>query len=219
MTHIAIKISGLLESVTSPKFNSSEKYNLSANSMMDLIDVCDESLINCLTIGLFNRSELWNMPINQKKELYNFLIDFFHNNIIKLIKERDYQIRFIGDIGSLPLELIEILSIINAKTLNNRGMLVVFSLNNSLSYEVSKAFNLLLESKVVLSDMSPIDVGEFEKYLELPTVENPDKLVMTNTKNELDDFMQYQCRKSKIIFFDKPFYNMNREDFYKIIEK
>lgn len=218
MPHLALKICGCDDWVKENKVASiSEAYIRATQSILDLIDVSQEHAINYLTINLFRVDEIIKYEVAEQMKIYSIFISFFVDIIDELAESRKYTLRFIGDFLSLPSELLEIISKLNAKTLNNKGMMIIFALNYSSSYEITCAINSLIKTKFMVSDFSPIKAEELEAHLSMPNIPSPNLLVYTKKEQVLDDWLPYQAKKSHVLFYDKFFPDLDREDFYKML--
>ena len=188
MAHFAFKVCGCEDWLNENKQSTiSEAYIETAKVILDLIDVADEHDLHYLTIDLFRVDEIAKFDKIEQMKIYNIFISFFEDVIYEFAESRKYAVRFIGDFLQLPSELLEIISKLNSKTLNNKGMMIIFALNYSSANEITVAVNSLIKTKFMVLDVSPVKIEEIESYLSMPNIPSPDLLVYTK-RTTLDDF-------------------------------
>lgn len=189
-----------------------------ARALLRAIDAIDNLNIEYTTFYAFSTD---NHKRN-KEEVGNILgiIAYFLNKYIApLIAERDYRVRFIGEIRLLPQPLLEIINSINIRSLNNKGKMFIFAIGYGGDMEIVNAINTIIKQKNMRLDDSPVTIKELKKSLYTVNIPNPDAVLRYGGYKRLSNFMPLQSAYSELFFLDKLWPDFDDSDIKEIEQK
>ncbi len=189
--------------------NSGHKAGLS--SVETVIKECIRVDIKYLTLYTFS-NENWKRPKTEIKFLFNLLENFLTNKIDDLIKKK-INLKFIGEINKLPLNLKKIIKISELKTSKNLGLHVNVALNYGSKNEIINSIKIINKKNININDKN------IKKNLFTKNIPDPDILIRTGNTQRLSNFMLWQIAYTEIFFEKKLWPDFNVGDYRKIINK
>ena len=165
-----------------------------------------------LTLYTFS-TENWKRPDSEINFLFNLIRKSLKKKIKKII-EQGIKIKIIGQKKELPKDIIEIVKLIEKKTLKNKKITLNLALNYGSKEEIINACKNLS-----LKKSKEINVSSFEKELYTKNVPDPEILIRTGGTKRLSNFLLWQLAYTEIFFMDKLWPDFNKDDFNKIIIK
>ena len=187
-------------------------------AVREAVEAAAELGVEYLTLYAFS-TENWNRPKAEVLALMSLLVQAIHNEIDTLNKN-NIQLQVIGDIPSLPNEVIKNLDIAKKKTENNTGLRLVLALSYSSRWEIIKAIKKIAYD-VKENNLLPEQINEsvFNNYLETSEMPDPELLIRTSGELRLSNFLLYQMAYTELYFTEKLWPDFRKEDFYLAIEK
>jgi undecaprenyl diphosphate synthase len=165
-----------------------------------------------LTLYTFS-TENWKRPDSE----INFLFDLIRKSLKKKIKKiikQGIKVNIIGKKKGLPKDIIEIVKLIERKTLNNKRITLNLALNYGSKEEIVNACKSL-----ALKKSKKINVSNFERELYTRNIPDPEILIRTGGAKRLSNFLLWQLAYTEIFFVNKLWPDFNEKDFSKIIIK
>ena len=168
--------------------------------------------ISHLTLYTFS-TENWKRPDNEISFLFDLIRKSLKKKIKKIIKQ-GIKVKIIGQKKELPKDIIEIVKLIEKKTLNNKKITLNLALNYGSKEEIINACKSL-----ALKKGKKINASNFEKELYTKNIPDPEILIRTGGTKRLSNFLLWQLAYTEIFFVDKLWPDFNENDFNKIIIK
>ena len=165
-----------------------------------------------LTLYTFS-TENWKRPDNEISFLFDLIRKSLKKKIKKIIKQ-GIKVKIIGQKRGLPKDIIEIVKLIEKKTLNNKRITLNLALNYGSKEEIINACKSLVHKKG-----KKINTSNFEKELYTKNIPDPEILIRTGGTKRLSNFLLWQLAYTEIFFVDKLWPDFNENDFNKIIMK
>ena len=165
-----------------------------------------------LTLYTFS-TENWKRPDNEISFLFDLIRKSLKKKIKKIIKQ-GIKVKIIGQKKGLPKDIIEIVKLIEKKTLNNKKITLNLALNYGSKEEIINACKSL-----ALQKGKKINVSNFEKELYTKNIPDPEILIRTGGTKRLSNFLLWQLAYTEIFFVDKLWPDFNENDFNRIIIK
>jgi undecaprenyl diphosphate synthase len=165
-----------------------------------------------LTLYTFS-TENWKRPDNEISFLFDLIRKSLKKKIKKIIKQ-GIKVKIIGQKRGLPEDIIEIVKLIEKKTLNNKRITLNLALNYGSKEEIINACKSL-----VLKKGKKINTSNFEKELYTKNIPDPEILIRTGGTKRLSNFLLWQLAYTEIFFVDKLWPDFNENDFNRIIIK
>ena len=103
---------------------------------------------------------------------------------------------------------------IEAKTCNNKEIVLNLALNYGSKEEIIHAFK-----RLSLKKGKKININSFEKELYTKNIPDPEILIRTGGTKRLSNFLLWQLAYTEIFFVDKLWPDFNNSDFNKILIK
>ena len=165
-----------------------------------------------LTLYTFS-TENWKRPDSEISFLFDLIRKSLKKKIKKIIKQ-GIKVRIIGKKRGLPKDILEIVKLIEKKTLNNKRITLNLALNYGSKEEIINACKSL-----VLKKGKKINTSNFEKDLYTKNIPDPEILIRTGGTKRLSNFLLWQLAYTEIFFVDKLWPDFNENDFNRIIIK
>jgi undecaprenyl diphosphate synthase len=165
-----------------------------------------------LTLYTFS-TENWKRPDSEISFLFDLIRKSLKKKIKKIIKQ-GIKVKIIGQKRGLPKDIIEIVKLIEKKTLNNKRITLNLALNYGSKEEIINACKSL-----VLKKGKKINTSNFEKELYTKNIPDPEILIRTGGTKRLSNFLLWQLAYTEIFFVDKLWPDFNENDFNRIIIK
>ena len=165
-----------------------------------------------LTLYTFS-TENWKRPDSEISFLFDLIRKSLKKKIKKIIKQ-GIKVKIIGQKKELPKDIIEIVKLIEKKTLNNKKITLNLALNYGSKEEIINACKSL-----ALKKGKKINASNFEKELYTKNIPDPEILIRTGGTKRLSNFLLWQLAYTEIFFVDKLWPDFNENDFNRIIIK
>ncbi|BED91856.1 MAG: isoprenyl transferase [Candidatus Improbicoccus pseudotrichonymphae] len=164
-----------------------------------IVSHCEKIGLRYLTVYAFS-TENW---CRQKDEV-NILMNLFKRNLEENIagsRDSDLKINFIGELSSLPENLMNLIKKIEDISKNNKGMVLNIALSYSARGEIVHAIKKVSE-KILNSTLSLEDIDEnvFSDYLYTCNQPEPDLIIRTGGEFRISNFLLWQAAYAEFWF-------------------
>ncbi|NES03480.1 MAG: isoprenyl transferase [Okeania sp. SIO2F4] len=185
-------------------------------ALKDLLRCCRDWGIEALTAYAFS-SENWGRP----QEEVNFLMTLFERVLRQELREmmaEDVQIRFAGNLNSLPLSLQAEIKHSMEMTRQNQGIKFTVATNYGGRQEIIQACQAIA-TQVQKGLLKPEEINEaiFEKYLYTAGISHPDLLIRTSGEMRISNFLLWQIAYSEIYVTETFWPDFNRPEFHRAL--
>lgn len=167
--------------------------------IVEIFDLCQKYGIKVFTLYAFS-TENWNRPEDEIKCLFEYLEEFFEENINKFINE-GIRVQHMGDPSRLPIKTQETLLDAINKTKHNDKYIFNICLNYGSRQEITKAVKKIVkevEDKKI--DINDIDEKLIYSHLDSGNLPEVDLLIRTSGEQRLSNFLLYQMAYAEFIF-------------------
>ena len=221
LDHLAIIMDGNRRWARSNNFPSYEGHRKGAENLWDIINNIEQFNLKYLTVFVFS-TENWKRSSKEISFLMKLLNQFLDQTISK-IHEKNFKIRFIGDLLPFEEKIKNKIDIINETTSKNDGEVITFALNYGGRLDIVSAINHILSDK---KNINPLNEDDFKKYTLNKDLPYPDLLIRTGGEMRLSNFLLWDLAYTELMFplemwpdFDKSKLKNCIEDYYKRIRK
>ena len=185
-------------------------------SVREVTEAAAELGIDYLTLYAFS-TENWNRPREEIDALMSLLVTSL-NSETKTLMKNNIRLLVIGDLKSLPTNVLKKLNSVIEKTSQNTGMSLVLALSYSARWEIVDAARKLSED-VKSGEVSVIDIDNnlFNKYLNTSDIPDPDILIRTSGEYRISNFLLWQIAYSELYFTDTLWPDFRKDEFYNAI--
>jgi len=185
-------------------------------SVREVTEAAAELGINYLTLYAFS-TENWNRPREEIDALMSLLVTSL-NSETKTLMKNNIRLLVIGDLKSLPTNVLKKLNSVIEKTSQNTGMSLVLALSYSARWEIVDAARKLSEDvKSGAVSANDIDNNLFNKYLNTSNIPDPDILIRTSGEYRISNFLLWQIAYSELYFTDTLWPDFRKDEFYNAI--
>jgi undecaprenyl diphosphate synthase len=209
--HVAIIMDGNGRWGIKYKNSRNAGHRAGLNSVQFIIDHCIKKNIKYLTLYTFS-TENWKRPKSEISFLFNLLENFLTDKIDNLI-EKKVKLKFIGEIGKLPIKLKKLIKVSELKTSKNSNIQVNVALNYGSKKELINSIKTINKKKI------KVDERNINKHLYTRGIVEPDILIRTGNTQRLSNFMLWQLEYTEIFFEKKLWPDFKVNDFKKILVK
>lgn len=167
--------------------------------IIEIARACQEFGVKAMTLYAFS-TENWNRPQDEINNLFNYLDDFFHDNIAEF-HEKHIQIRVMGDQSRLPLHTQETLKDAINQTKEYDSLIFNICLNYGSQQEIVRAAKAIAEDyKAGKLSLDDLDKESFNDYLYSAGIPIVDLLIRTSGEQRLSNYLLYQLAYAEFIF-------------------
>jgi undecaprenyl diphosphate synthase/tritrans,polycis-undecaprenyl-diphosphate synthase [geranylgeranyl-diphosphate specific] len=135
-----------------------------------------------------------------------------------LIHDNKVRVRFIGERSLLPSRLVKYMEELERRTSNYSNYNLTFALGYGGRAEIVRCIKRLLTGEVKIADITEESLFQCLDTRDLPNPE-PDVVLRTGGEKRLSNFLLYQSAYSELIFLDKLWPEIEREDLAYVVEE
>ena len=196
LNHLAIIMDGNRRWAKKHKLKPNLGHKEGINNAINLLkQINSEKSINIKYITLYVFAiNNWKRSVLEINTLFNFIKQTY-NNFETLSVNENFKIKHFGSNKKLPKTIKKIISTVQNKTENNKGMQINLAFNYSAREEIIEAINQIKVNKM--------QVSKFESYLYSKGVPDPDLIIRTGGELRMSDFLLWQSAYSELIFTKK----------------
>ena len=165
-----------------------------------------------LTLYTFS-TENWQRPDSEINFLFDLIRKSLKRKIQKIIKQ-GIKVNIIGQRKGLPKDIVDIVKLIEKKTVKNKKITLNLALNYGSKEEIINACKNL-----VLKRNKKINVNSFKNELYTKNIPDPEILIRTGGTKRLSNFLLWQLAYAEIFFVDKLWPDFKEDDFNGIVNK
>ena len=153
-----------------------------------------------LTVYAFS-TENWKRPPEEVANIMNILRDYLKNT--ESFKEENIQVRFVGDIGVLDQDIIDLILKAESDSKNATGLQLNIALNYGGRDEILHAVKgLMREAKEGKAEPDQLDETMFSNRLYTYGQPDPDLIIRPSGEYRLSNFMIWQSAYAEFWFSD-----------------
>ncbi|KAJ0402616.1 hypothetical protein P43SY_007972 [Pythium insidiosum] len=188
-----------------------------SKTLVAFTDWCIEAGIQALTVFAFS-TENWNRDPAEVDALMGLFRDFMHQIVPEALK-RNIRVRvLVSDGRKFPSFIVKAIEDIESKTKHCDGfdlnICVSYGARDEIAYACRKIATKVANGEAVPEDIDEQFVGD---HLLTAGLSDPDVLVRTSGELRISNFLLFQIAYSELIFLDKNWPEVTREDLHEHI--
>ena len=168
--------------------------------------------ISHLTLYTFS-TENWQRPDSEINFLFDLIRKSLKRKIQKIIKQ-GIKVNIIGQRKGLPKDIVDIVKLIEKKTVKNKKITLNLALDYGSKEEIINACKNLISKR-----NKKISINSFKNELYTKNIPDPEILIRTGGTKRLSNFLLWQLAYAEIFFVDKLWPDFKEDDFNKIVNK
>jgi short-chain Z-isoprenyl diphosphate synthase len=188
-----------------------------ADKIHDLLGWCEEAGVEVVTLWLFS-TDNFNRPAEELADLVRII----EGAVRSLADTGRWQIRPLGALDLLPDDFARMLKETEARTADNKGLVVNAAIGYGGRQEIADAVRSLLYEHAgrgtTIEDLAQvIDVEHISEHLYTRGLPDPDLLIRTSGEQRLSGFMLWQSAHSEFYFCEAFWPAFRRIDFLRAL--
>ena len=197
--------------------STSRGHKAGAEKIIDLLDWCEESKVEVLTIWLLSNQNLSRPPAELEP-----LLEIIAETVNDLASRRRWEIRPVGSMELLPANLVEQLNDVASKTKGIKGVLINVAIGYGGRSEIADAVKSIITApanadKNAAEIAGLINVDEIGRHLYTAGLPDPDLVIRTSGEQRLGGFLLWQSAHSEFYFCEAYWPDFRRVDFLRAI--
>ena len=216
--HIAIIVDGNRRWARKNFLNIKSGHKAGADNLEKILDEADKLKIKYLTVYAFS-TENWKRDEKEVNDLMDLLDDYL-DKYLKKFRDKNYKIRFIGNILRLKKGLREKINEIEKLSAKKDGLNFIIALNYGGRDEILRAIKKICE-RTLKNEIEPNNLNEelVNNFLDTKEISNPDLVIRTGGEKRLSNFLLWQIAYSELYFCDKLWPDFGKNDLIEAIKE
>ena len=186
-------------------------HKMGVEALKRVIAVCEKLGIKEASFYALS-TENWSRPQDEIDALLA-MIKKFADEEMKEYVDKNYRIRFMGELHRLPEETQKALESIARAAANNTGIVVNIGINYGGRDEIARA------AQKAASAARPVTVEAISARLDTAGMSDPDVIVRCAGEKRLSNFMLWQCAYAELVFVDDFWPDFNEETIVRILKE
>lgn len=171
------------------------------DTVRDMVRQCTDLGVEYLTLFAFS-SENWRRPKDEVSLLMRLFVVALEAEVDRM-HENEIRLRVVGDLQPFDEKLQTLIRAGEEKTRNNQGLCLTIAANYGGRWDVMQAIRaLLLDQPALAQHPEQITELQFERYLCLADVPEPDLFIRTGGEQRISNFMLWQLAYTELYFTD-----------------
>ena len=184
---------------------------MGVEALKRVIAACDKLGVKEVSFYALS-TENWSRPKDEIDALLG-MIKKFADEEMKYYVDKNYRVRFMGELHRLPEETQKALESIAAAAMNNTGIVVNIGINYGGRDEIARAAAKVAERNL------PVTAENIDAYLDTAGMHDPDIIVRCAGEKRLSNFMLWQSAYSEFVFVDDFWPDFGEETVLRIIRE
>ena len=187
------------------------------NSVKSIVQEAYKSEIEYLTLYAFS-IENWDRPSDEVSSLMSLLVSTLRDEFDEIF-DKDIKLNAVGEINSLPKEVVSELEFIINKTKNNRKMNLTLALSYGGKQEIFNAVKMIADKvKNNLIELNNFDDSIINSHLYTKNLPDVDLLIRTSGEQRISNFLLWQIAYAELYFTDVYWPDFSKDDFNLALE-
>ena len=187
------------------------------NSVKSIVQEAYKSGIEYLTLYAFS-IENWDRPSDEVSSLMSLLVSTLRDEFDEIF-DKDIKLNAVGEINSLPKEVVSELEFIINKTKNNRKMNLTLALSYGGKQEIFNAVKMIADKvKNNLIELNNFDDSIINSHLYTKNLPDVDLLIRTSGEQRISNFLLWQIAYAELYFTDIYWPDFSKDDFNLALE-
>tara|TARA_Y100000590_G_scaffold466385_1_gene641538 strand:+ start:174 stop:881 length:708 start_codon:yes stop_codon:yes gene_type:complete len=187
------------------------------SSVKSIVQESYKSGIEYLTLYAFSL-ENWDRPSKEVNTLMSLLVSTLRDEFDEIF-DKDIKLNAIGEINSLPKEVISELNFIINKTKSNNKMNLTLALSYGGKQEIFNAIKMISDKvKNNLIELNNFDDSIINSHLYTKNLPDVDLLIRTSGEQRISNFLLWQIAYAELYFTDVYWPDFSKDDFNLALE-
>lgn len=184
------------------------------NALKDVIDATADAGVKYISFYTFS-TENWNRAEDEVRGLMKLIRRLFTGDLKRLVKD-GYRLVVLGGRENLPDDISAMIDKAEAESRDGTKATLAMCFNYGGQQEIVRAAQKAIESGISASELTNTN---FVQFLDHPDVPPCDLIVRTSGEQRLSNFMLWRSAYSELLFLDKYWPEMTKDDVSAILEE
>lgn len=184
------------------------------NALKDVIEATADAGVKYISFYTFS-TENWNRAEDEVRGLMKLIRRLFNGDVKRLVSE-GYRLVVLGGRENLPDDVCEMIDKAETNSRNGTKATLAMCFNYGGQQEIVRAAQKAIESGMQASDITNTN---FVQFLDHPDVPPCDLIIRTSGEQRLSNFMLWRSAYSELMFLDKLWPEMTKNDVSAILEE
>lgn len=182
------------------------------NAIQDIAKATFDAGVKYMSAYVFS-TENWKRSEDEVGKLMGLVLRLVKSDL-HLFQESDIRLRIVGSKQNVSQKILDAMAEAEEATKDNQAGTLLLCFNYGGHLEIADAMKAMLENGVDAESVTPELI---EQYLYAPDVPPCDLIVRTSGEQRLSNFMLWRSAYSELMFLDKNWPDMTKEDVTDIL--
>ncbi len=184
------------------------------NALKDVVLAVADAGVEYVSLYIFS-TENWQRAKEEVDNLMGLMMRLFKTDM-KLLLDNDLRLLVLGTRDKLPKKMNNAIDEAERKTAHCKRSTIAVCFNYGGQQEIVEAVKKIVEQKISADD---ITIELLSKNLYQPSVPAVDLIVRTSGEQRLSNFMLWRSPYSELLFLEKFWPDMKKDDVTDILEE
>lgn len=177
------------------------------NAIQDVARATFDSGVKYMSAYIFS-TENWKRSESEVKALMGLVLKLFTSDL-HIFQEEDIRLRILGSRDGVSEKILKAIDDAEEATLHNTRGTLALCFNYGGQLEIADAVKKFVQDGGDASEITPEDISE---NLYAPDIPPVDMIIRSSGEQRLSNFMLYRAPYSELLFIDKAWPDMTKED-------
>ncbi len=184
------------------------------NVLKDVVIATFDAGVKYVSAYVFS-TENWKRSTSEVKKLMGLVLKIVTTDL-PLFHEHNIRLQVIGSREGVQEKILKAIDNAEAETAGNNGGIFVVCFNYGGQLEITEAVKKIVRTGIAADEITEKLVADNLYAPEVPPI---DLLVRTSGEQRLSNFMLWRAAYSELLFLDKPWPDMTKDDVTAIMEE
>jgi len=184
------------------------------NTLQEVVRATFDAGAQFVSTYIFS-TENWKRSEEEVGKLMGLVLKLLTSDL-HLFAERNVRLRIIGSRENVSDRILKAIDDAEATTKDNTGGTLIVCFNYGGQLEIADAVKKIVQEGVAADDVTPELIAQNLYAPEVPAI---DMLVRTSGEQRVSNFMLWRAAYSELMFIDKLWPDMTKDDVAAIIEE
>ena len=160
-------------------------------------------------------TENWKRSQDEVNKLMGLALKIAKSDI-NILLDNGVKVQILGSRRGVDSKILEAIDDIEARSVHNKAGTLALCFNYGGQLEIADAFKKMLSEGMSIDDITPESIAENLYVADIPPV---DLIVRTGGDKRISNFMLWRAAYSELLFLDKYWPDMTKEDVAIILEE
>ncbi len=184
------------------------------NAVQEVVEASFKAGVEYVSAYVFS-TENWKRSQDEVNRLMGLALKIAKSDM-NILLDNNVKVRVLGAREGVDPKILKEIDGLEARSANNTAGTLALCFNYGGQLELADAFKKMLQAGINESDVTPELIAQ---YLYAPDIPPIDLIVRTGGEERISNFMLWRAAYSELLFLDKFWPDMTKEDVTSILEE